>query len=219
MLRQFRLLEPGEFIVVGCDTSAGGVDFSAAQFLSKTRLDVPMVYHSRNTTGYMTDELVTLLEQIYDDTNIPPVVAYETNNGGSFEIDRLAKLNKLNKYKIYMQQRGVGTISEQVPVKLGWTTSSATRPKMLQDLKEAIDNHLIRVYDGPTINEMFSFVISQTATTWRAQAEQGSHDDLIMSLAIAWQLYQTEKEPVLSSKDSHKVAESNRQALKKWGLG
>jgi hypothetical protein len=29
----------------------------------------------------------------------------------------------------------------------------------------------------------------------KAQAEQGAHDDLIMALAIAWQLYQSESPP------------------------
>lgn len=40
---------------------------------------------------------------------------------------------------------------------------------------------------------MFSFVEVQTTTSWRAAAEKGAHDDLIMSLAGVWQLYQTEK--------------------------
>lgn len=63
---------------------------------------------------------------------------------------------------------------------------------MLSMLKEAIDNRLITIYDKPTVNEMFSFIVSQTSSSWKAQAEQGAHDDLIMALAGAWQLYQTE---------------------------
>jgi len=63
---------------------------------------------------------------------------------------------------------------------------------MLQMLKEAIDSRVLKIYDKPTVNEMFSFIISQTSSSWKAQAEQGAHDDLIMALAGAWQLYQTE---------------------------
>ena len=59
-------------------------------------------------------------------------------------------------------------------------------------LKEAIDNRLLTIWDKPLINEMFAFIISQTSSSWKAQAEQGAHDDLIMALAIAWQLYQSE---------------------------
>jgi hypothetical protein len=71
---------------------------------------------------------------------------------------------------------------------------------MLSMLKEAIDNNLITIYDKPTISEMFSFIISQTSSSWKAQAEQGAHDDLIMALAIAWQLYQTEQ-PIITDYD------------------
>ena len=43
MLNRYRKIEPGEQIVVGVDTAAGGTDWCAAQFLSKTKLDVPIV--------------------------------------------------------------------------------------------------------------------------------------------------------------------------------
>jgi phage terminase large subunit len=199
--RKYRNWEKGEFVVVGADTAAGGLDFCAAQFLSKTRLDVPLVYHSKVMATEMTPLLHTELENIYDQTGVKPVVAPETNNGGSFEIERLATLNRDGKYIIYRQKRNIGSIeSVENTVKLGYTTSSATRPTMLSMLKEAIDAQLIRIYDKPTINEMFSFIISQTSTSWKAQAEQGAHDDLIMALAIAWQLYQSEKPPVVIQK-------------------
>ena len=128
------------------------------------------------------------------------MVAFERNNGGIAEIERLATLNRNGKYIIYQEKRNIATTdSTEDTIKLGWTTSSSTRPVMLQMLKEAIDNRLITIYDKPTINEMFSFIISQTSSSWKAQAEQGAHDDLIMSLAGAWQLYQTENPPAIIS--------------------
>lgn len=198
MLRKYRDWQRGEFVVVGADTAAGGLDYSAAVFLSKTNLDLPLIYHSKAMATEMTPILHLELERIYDKTGVKPVVAPETNNGGSFEIERLATLNRNSKYVIYQQKKNVGTTdSTENSVKLGWTTSSATRPTMLQMLKEAIDNRLLTIWDKPLVNEMFSFIISQTSSSWKAQAEQGSHDDLIMALAIAWQLYQTENPPVV----------------------
>ena len=67
---------------------------------------------------------------------------------------------------------------------------------MLQMIKEAIDNKVLKIYDRPTITEMFSFIEVQTTTMWRAQAEKNAHDDLVMALAIAYQLYQTETPPL-----------------------
>ena len=101
-------------------------------------------------------------------------------------------------------------------MKLGWDTNSATRPKMLSDLKEAIDSKLFRVYDSPTIEELFSFVVIQTSGSWRAAAETNAHDDLIMSLAIAWQLYHTESKP--ESSEKKRVVSLNRFRTKRWAI-
>lgn len=193
MFRRYREYRPGEFFVVGADTSAGGIDFSTAQFISKTHLDVPVVYHSNVLASEMTPLLHTELERIFDETKVKPVIAPETNNGGTFEIERLARLNRNGKYIIYQQKKNVGTAEgTEDSVKYGWNTNSATRPAMLSLLKEAIDGRLITIYDKPTVAEMFAFIVSQTSSSWKAQAESGAHDDLIMALAIAWQLYQTE---------------------------
>jgi hypothetical protein len=144
----------------------------------------------------MTPRIHNELERIYDETKVKPVVAFERNNGGVAEIERLATLNRSGKYKLYVEKSGTGTTDATTDsVKLGWTTSSASRPTMLSMLKEAVDNKLITIYDKPTITEMFSFIVSQTSSSWKAQAEQGAHDDLIMALAIAWQLYQSENPP------------------------
>ena len=202
--RRYRNYQKGEFILVGVDTSWGGTDYCAAQFLSKTSLDIPTVYHSRVLATEMTPLIHLELEEIYDQTGVKPVVAFERNNGGVSEIERLATLNRDGKYRIYTEKTNIGTTdSTENTVKLGWTTSSSSRPTMLSMLKEAVDNRLIRIYDKPTINEMFAFIVSQTSSSWKAQAEHGAHDDLIMSLAIAWQMYQTENPPVVRTR-SHK---------------
>lgn len=141
----------------------------------------------------MTNELVPCLEKIYEQTGNPPVVAYETNNGGIFEIDRLNALNRKQAYTIYLQKHfGDINTQDQPEHKMGWTTNVATRPKMLGDLKEAVDNHVLTIYDKATIGEMYSFIVAQTNSSWKAQAEKHAHDDLIFAAAIAWQLKQTE---------------------------
>jgi len=193
--RRYRPYRKGEFYVVAADTAAGGGDRCAAQFLSKTYIDVPLVYHSEETATTMTPLLHAELEKIFDATGVKPAVAYERANGGAFEMDRLAALNRLGKYTIFTMPT-YGKTENPDSTKLGWDTNTATRPKMLQDLKEAIDNQVITLYDKPTINEMFSFVVVQTSSSWKAQAEKNSHDDLVMSLAIVWQMYQICQVPI-----------------------
>lgn len=209
MFKQYRKIERGEFIVCFTDTAAGGLDRTAAQFLSKTRIDVPLVYHSATTTTEFTNKCSDVLNKIFDVTGVKPVVAYERQNGGAFEMDRLAAMNYANKYKVFkMPEYGKEILNETI--RLGWDTNSATRPKMLQDLKNAIDNRLLRIYDRQTINELFSFIVVKTSSSWKAQAERNAHDDLVMSLAGAWQLYQICSPPLSATSSNARPYNKSR---------
>lgn len=195
LIRQYRPLKYGEFFVVGVDTAMGGIDKCVAHFMSKTNTDVPLVYSENCTATEMTPKMKAMLEKVYDLTGVRPCVAFERNNGGVFEMERLARLNKSDKYTIYeMPQYGNKDSDQQEAYKIGWETNSATRPKMLSDLKEAIDHRLIKLYDRETIEELFSFVILQSGKSnrWKATADSGKHDDFVMSLAVTYQLFQTE---------------------------
>ena len=197
MFRRYRQPKEGEFFLVFADTSAGAGDYCAAQFLSKGTLDIPIVYHSKQTVTDMTPLIKDELERIYSVTKVRPVVAFERNAGGGYELERLAALNRDGNYLMYQMKGNVGTTkTTENTVKLGYDTNSATRPIMLTMLKEAIDKKLIRIYDKETVREMFKFINVQTSSSWKAQAERGAHDDLIMSLAGVWQMYQTENAPV-----------------------
>lgn len=209
--RRYRTWKPDEFILCYADTSWGGMDYSAAQFMSKDNIDVPLVYHQQGLASDMTPLLHQELERIYDITKVKPVVSYERNNGGVAELERLKSLNRLGKYRIYTQYSGIGTTDEnEQDVKLGHDTNSATRPGMLGALKDAIDNKLLRIYDKLTVAEMFSFIIKQTTSgQWKAQAETGAHDDLVMSLAGVWQMYLSERKPtVIKHRQNHKQVRS-----------
>jgi hypothetical protein len=191
MLYRYRKYEPNEFYVVGVDTSAGGSDFTAVQFLSKTKLDVPSVLHDKTSITAITPLIHLELEKIYDATGVQPVVAYERQNGGLFELERLGTLNRNGKYRIFTMPT-YGSVDNPESNKIGWDTNTATRPKMLQDLREAINKQLLKLYHKTTVNELFTFIINKQG---KPEAEKHSHDDLVMALAIAWQLYQTENPP------------------------
>lgn len=196
--RRYRQWAKDEFILCYADTSWGGADYCAAQFMSKDTVDVPLVYHQQGLASDMTPRLHQELERIYDVTRIKPVVSYERNNGGIAELERLAALNRDGKYRIYTQYTGIGTTDMVEPdTKMGHDTTRFNREGMLALLKDAIDNRIITIYDKLTVEEMFSFVVKKTASgQWKAQAENNAHDDLIMSLAGVWQMFQTERKPV-----------------------
>lgn len=193
MFRQYRELRKGEFIIVFVDTAGEGSDWNAAHFLSREALDIPIVLHYEGSIIDVTPKLKTVLEWIYDQTGIKPVVAYETNNGGGYELERLARINKYQKFVIYRQYKLDERGKLKRTDKLGWNTNTATRPAMMSGVEDLVNNMLVTIYDEATVNEMFSFVKHKTPSGWKAEAEDGATDDLIMALGGVWQLYQTEK--------------------------
>lgn len=207
--RQYRPIEKGEFLLFAVDTASGGGDNTTCQGLSKTKIDVPLVFQSNVTTSDFIPELVRVLERVYDITGVKPVVALERNNGGSFLMDRVAALNLNGKFIVFEMPK-FGSVNNNEASLLGWSTNTATRPKMLQELKDVIKKQVIKIYDRQTINEFLSFIIVQTSSSWKAQAEKKAHDDLVMALAIAWQMYQI-CQPEQSVKKDYSKYENYKQ--------
>lgn len=194
MFRIYRQLRRGEFIIFFLDTAGEGSDWNAGQALSKETLDIPIVLHYEGSIVDVTPQVKLFLEWVYDQTGVKPVVCFETNNGGGYELERLNRLNRYQKFIIYRQYVLDPDRNRLVRTdKLGWNTNSATRTVMMTGVKEYVNNQLVTIYDQATIDEMFSFVKKKTANGWKAQAEEGATDDLIMSLAGVLQLYQTEE--------------------------
>lgn len=192
--RQFREIDRDEFIVVFGDCAQGGADSNFAQFLSQTKLDFPLVYQSRGVAMTMTQDLFPVLEKICDVTGIPPMVAFERNNGGQSEMQRLLDLNVKNKYRIFVMPTWGNTSVEETK-KLGWQTDQATRPKMLGEWKNAFEKRLFRIYDEETINQHKSFIIKNG----KPQASAHRFDDGVISAAGAYQLFQLCKPEHLGS--------------------
>lgn len=195
MIRQYREIKRGEFFVVGGDCSQGGIDSNWAQFLSKDRVDVPLVLELPGVAANMTPILHQTLEWLFDKTGVQPVIALERNMGGSSEMERLRQLNRQQKYRIYAY-KGFGTDKgEHATERLGWVTDAASRPRMVGDLKSAIDIQALTIYDKETINQLSTFIVNKRSG--KPEAAPNTHDDAVMSLAVAWQLYQTETKIVL----------------------
>ena len=64
--------------------------------------------------------------------------------------------------------------------KIGFQTNAATRGPILTLLEERLRNRTLRVRSGRLIEELKTFVWKGN----KAQAKKGSHDDLVMALAI-----------------------------------
>lgn len=190
MLRLYRDLEPGEFLVYGGDTAQGGADSNYGQFMSKTKGDIPLVFKKHGVAASATPIIRDTANWIYSKTKVKPCLALERQNGGSSEMHRLMETND-GFYTIYYPYDEHGE-RKDVP---GWDTNEKTRAQMLGDWLKAFNNGYITIYDQDTIEQHQTFVVSKKG---KPQADANTHDDAVMSCAIAYQLFKTENpvEPI-----------------------
>lgn len=71
----------------------------------------------------------------------------------------------------------------------GTRTTVKTRKQILQTLKTFIDNSKLEIHDEDTIKEFYTFILINN----KYQADEGTHDDMIMSLALAFTLFNSTK--------------------------
>jgi hypothetical protein len=192
--KQKRVISKGEFLLFPVDTSGDGSDNTTCTVISKNYTDNPIVYNSDQSTSYFVPELVRVLEAVFDFTGVKPCVAFERQNGGAFLMDRVAAMNHLGKFDIMLmpdfgKQDGQDKIKKGDKIartnKFGWDTNSSTRGIMLDDLEPVMNTGALKVYDVEVLGEALSFV----KKNGKPQAESGSNDDLIMALAIGYQMY------------------------------
>ena len=182
MIKIYRNLEGNEECVVGGDPGEG-VSYCAAVVISRKYKDTPLVYHARTESPQFGYELNKIGLYIRKKTGEMPLLAVERNIGQA----TIAKLLDLGyPYDKLYRQKTFDRINKKEELRIGWTTTSANRRKMLDDLAFDIRNKLLRVYDMEIVSEMLTFVINER--TNEPRPESGKFSDLIMALAICNQV-------------------------------
>ena len=154
--------KPGRQYVAGVDVAAS-VDYTVVSVLDVESKE--MVYLDRfNRVDYPV--LIDRLESVYKRYGLTSMVV-ESNSIGRPVIDELVS-------------RGLNIVP--------FTTTSATKQAIIQNLQSAFENGLILVLDEPVlVGELLSFESKRNASgSFSYSAPNGMHDDCVMSLAIAW---------------------------------
>jgi phage terminase large subunit-like protein len=157
-----REYEEGKQYIAGVDV-ASSIDFTVVSVLDVESKE--MVYLDRfNRVDYPV--LIDRLESVYHRYNLTSMVV-ESNSIGRPVIDELVT-------------RGLNIVP--------FTTTSATKQAIIQNLQSAFENGLIRVLNDPVlVGELLSFESKRNASgSFSYSAPNGMHDDCVMSLAIAW---------------------------------
>ena len=154
--------QPGRNYIAGVDVAAS-VDFTVVSvFDVEAKEQVCMDRFNRVDYPVLIDRL----EASYKRYHMQSMVV-ESNSIGRPVIDELVK-------------RGLNIVP--------FTTSSATKQSIIQNLQSAFENAQIKVLNDPVmIGELLSFEAKRNASgSFAYSAPDGMHDDTVMSLAIAW---------------------------------
>lgn len=181
-LKVYHKVDPKETYVIGADVGMGlrqGVkgrkdgDPSVAQILDSKKRQVA-VWRGLAHPDVFAKILITLGYH-YNSALIAP----ERNNHGLVTCVALRDAD----YPYLYTDQVEGTLDpEKDTINLGFFTSERTKPLIIDGLRACDRDRQIEINDETTLKEMMTFVVTEAG---KMEAEGGSHDDCVMSLAIA----------------------------------
>jgi hypothetical protein len=177
----YRERDERETYVIGADVGMGirgGIngrkdgDSSVAQVLDSKRRQVA-VWRGICHPDVFANILVSLGYH-YNSATIAP----ERNNHGLVTCVALRDAN----YPYIYTEQPEGQLDEKDSINIGFFTSERTKPLIIDKLRELDRDGGIEINDPTTLKEMMTFVVNENG---KMEAEAGTHDDCVMSLAIA----------------------------------
>lgn len=170
--------QPGEFYAVGGDVAEGLAhgDFSCGIVGNSSTFNIDAMWHGHIDPDLFGVELVKLA-QYYNDAYL----GVENNNHG---LTTLSTIKKLEYWNVYFS-KNFDKIADLQTQKIGWSTTSRTKPFMIDKLAEFVREHHLGIYSDKIIGEMFTYIIEDNGST---NAQNGCYDDTIMATGIMLQL-------------------------------
>lgn len=110
------------------------------------------------------------------------IVAPERNNHGYATVGKLKEI-----YHNIYKERVRGRESDKELDRFGWHTSAASKPEIIYQLKVAIQEAEIIIPDKSILTELRSYGRGDLKRM-KADPESTNHFDLLMALAIAWEM-------------------------------
>ena len=216
-VKVYRPPERGVPYVIGADTAGDGSDWFVAQVLDNRTGEQVCVMRTHTDEDMFAKQLYCL--GTWYNTAL---VAIETNLS-TYPVMELERLRYKNQYV----RESVDDYTHQLRRAFGFRTDTKTRPVIIAELIKAARDDINLICDTDTLEEMLTFVRNEA---YRPEAEEGAHDDCVMSLAIAhhvrpFQSYLAEAEPAPAVEWSASMKEDYRNAtpaeraymIEKWG--
>lgn len=181
-------LDTQENYTIGADISIGvrdkKSDWSVAQVLDSKKNQVA-VWRGQVHPDYFAD-ILEALGYYYNTAMIAP----ERNSHGLLTA---VKLGRDLAYPKVFTDIAEGQISDRESINIGFLTTVKTKPLIIDRLRASLREKEVTLNDKTTINELLSFVVWESG---EMKAEEGCHDDTVMSLAIANHVHEGYFDPV-----------------------
>lgn len=187
----YRPVDPADTFYIGADVAMGvrGGDYSVAQVLDSKKRQVA-IWRSHVHPDYFA----TVLYHLGMFFNTAKIVV-ESNNHGILTCTRLGKdLSYPNFYTETVYDK----IDDRETVNLGFRTSVKTKPLVIDQLRASLREGEMEVNDKTTLRELQTYVVTDSGNM---EAEDGCHDDTVISLALANHIHEGVFTPVVSTDD------------------
>lgn len=191
-LKIFHKPEAGETYYVGADVGMGvrNGDWSVAQVFDSAKRQVA-VYRAQVHPDYYA-RILYELGMFYNTAKL----IVENNNHGILTCHLLSK--ELYYPDFYTQVQH-DKITDRETVTLGFMTNVKTKPLVIDELRASIREREIEIYDDGTLDELQTYIVTEGG---KLEAEQGCHDDAVMSLALVNYVHEGKLTPV-AVRDEH----------------
>ena len=166
--------------VIGADVALGvGQDYSSAVVMNN-RHEVVAMFRNNRIDPSAWGELLFYLGRYFNNA----FLAVESNSMGIATLQKLDQMGYINLYK----QTKVANVSNEEGERLGFRTTSATKPAIIGNLKNLIDHEGIMIPNETMIQELKDYISTDTGKT---EAAPGCYDDTVISLAICSEVLRT----------------------------
>ena len=156
---------------IGGDTAGSGSDYFVAQVVNATTMSQVATLRHQMNAGLYAKQLYCL-GMYYKQA----LIAVESNFD-SYPIKELQRLGYRNQYI----RRNENKINGASLREYGFRTDMRTRPEIISNLQSYVREYPEKLNDRDTLAEMLEFIYNKDM---RPEAQEGSHDDLVMALAI-----------------------------------
>lgn len=178
-LKVYKEPEPKHKYIIGVDPAKFGGDSYAIQVLDVTSFPFVQVASAK-----LKDENFQIMPGFIVEWGkwYNEGLLIIENNEGAGTYANVVIHNDYEYENLYFE-RSFGTFKHDTKTKIepGFRTTPKSRNIIIDTLKQLIDNELLIINDLDTIKEFNTFVLKKD----KYQADDGCHDDMIMSLCIA----------------------------------